>query len=1285
MADNQRTRYTGRDAPFLSDGDPLAELARIAGFDQPEEEVVEQHSTSTEDADASAFDLEAELMRSIGLEDAPEITPETVEVQQSDRHQPVELSEEEIPAFLKARPSLVESDEPSPVASALQVVVEEPIMASAADEALPDQTELSDELLTFDPSVSEVDAHSTADAELAIDQRLDAVGETAPVADIDEAVAGEAMFELDESAALAFAEETAVEEDFGSVEEFDATDEAQLSDEILRSFDEDLETASLDEHAVEAWEPATAPGPLPALAAYAQPAETGALTDFSAVDGSDDDAVWREMVQYALPRSDVQNAVAAPSETEQDYFEPEHVDADAVAEDVHAEPVSVAPIAAAIAPAPVLANDHWDIADELEAAFADYGSPKAAVISEPSAEVNQPEAELEPLALTEDFSEDDPSLALALDLPEAPEVAPFEVYEAGPEAHAEPAAVVAESSEPAGDADVEFYESAELFAEEPAVEFAPKPQPEAEQEPEIELDFSALANLDFNEPQDEPADEPLVSAVAEPETAQPDPFVEELPFDNAFDEQQAAVAMATDHAFADIDPLSSDEASFNDEQDINFDFSDFEFELQDAGPADPVPAEHAAASEQVADEPFAEETAQQDQPVEPTISPAPILAGATVVAAAPALASLLGRRASEPTPPRVEPLRNDPARAEPQRSETVRLEPARFEPVRPEPVRSEPARQEALSFEAAVACRPKPIRQEPAAPAVLPFEFHDVADTSDVIEQVREIEVPDLPEDEELPRADTSDDFDLSGLEAEFADILARNDTSDAAEPSTAQNTSASAVVIPLASARPEAPRRDPEQIDFRDFDFSQASRPASPATDHEKERDVDDISFADLERGEIAKGAVAQGAAGRRPAWKTGAAALAIIAAAGLAAYAFMGNPGGGSGEPRIIAASEEPIKVAPEDPGGRTVPNQDQAVYGQVDGSSANGDDINLISRAEEPVDVVQRTVDPNVLPLEGRPFSGGAPEDDMDVMDEEVAALPQDDLAMRGAVNDEDPLGVAPRMVRTSVVRADGTLVPAAPVDLSAAADVPVVGQDAQLPGDEAEGIASISDQAALDATQLIAAAEASAGLTDGTAQVPADQAAASTLDGTASPAPGVPLPQPRPNAASAPAVSNERLQAEVPPTSAESVAPVRTVQTTTFSNPAQPTPGDRPADQPVTIVGQTSTAAGQTPQQAAPAEQPVQTAAVAPSTALDNPGGYVVQIASQPTQESAQSTYTSLASRYGSIIGGRQVQIQPAEIADRGTFYRVRVAGGSREEAVALCEQYQAAGGSCFVAR
>lgn len=1282
MADNQRTRYTGRDAPFLSDGDPLAELARIAGFDQPEEQVVEQHSTSVEDSDASAFDLEAELMRSIGLEDAPEITPEAVEAQQSESHEPVELSEEEIPAFLKARPAPVESDAPPAVENTPLVLVEEPVMASAADEASPDQSELADELLMPEPFVPEVDPQSAANAELAIDQRLEAVGESAPAGETDDAVAAEVELETSPSSPIELVEEATIEAEFGGVEEFDATEEAQLSDEILRSFDEDLETASLDEPAVEVWETATASSPLPALAAYAQPADTSALTDFSALDTSDDDAVWREMVQYALPGNEAQAVAAAPAVMAPEHGEPEHVepersDAEIVAEEAPVEPVEAEPVAVAAVPASLVDDGHWDIADELEAAFADYGSPKAESAAQPAAEVTVPEADVEPLASTVEYSED-LSHPTEEDLTEAFEALPFQAEEQSPQAYVEPFAQEAEAFEPAVGAEDGYYES----SDEPAVAFAPEPQPEPEPEPEIELDFSALENLDFDESQDLSQDEPVYEPAYEalsftpeaPEAPQPDPFIEELTITDLELDEPAPGESAADHAFVDIEPVSSADPSISDGQDINFDFSDFEFELQDVGPADPVPAEHAAAPDQAKEALVAEDANWQDQPSEPIIQPAPIAAAAAAVAAAPTLASLLGRRASDPAPAHVEPVRNDYSRVESQRSE-----PARPEPTRIEPARIEPARQEALSFEAAIASRPKPIRQEPAAPAVLPFEFHDVADTSDVIEPVREIEVPDLPEDEEVPRADTSDDFDLSGLEAEFADILARNEPSEAAEPSTAQNSAASAVVIPLAAARPEAARPLPDQIDFTDFDFGQATRPASAAPDHDNERDVDDISFADLERGEIAQGAVAQGAAARRPAWKTGAAALAIVAAAGLAAYAFMGSPGGDSGEPRIIAASEEPIKVAPEDPGGRTVPNQDQAVYGQVDGSSANGDDINLISRAEEPVDVVQRTVDPNVLPLEGRPFSGGAPEDDMDVMDEDAAGLSEGNLAMRGAVSDEDPLGVAPRMVRTSVVRADGTLVPAAPVDLSAAADLPVVGQDAQLPGDEAAGIASISDQAALDATQLIAAADAGAGLTDGTAQVPADQAAA------ASPAPGVPLPQPRPDAASAPAVASERLQAEVPPASAESVAPVRTVQTTTFSNPAQPTPGDRPADQPVTIVGQTSPAAGQAPQPAAPAEQPVQTAAVAQSGALDNPGGYVVQIASQPTQESAQSTYNSLASRYGSIIGGRQVQIQAAEIPDRGTFYRVRVAGGSREEAVALCERYQAAGGSCFVAR
>ncbi|TIU22502.1 MAG: SPOR domain-containing protein, partial [Mesorhizobium sp.] len=76
---------------------------------------------------------------------------------------------------------------------------------------------------------------------------------------------------------------------------------------------------------------------------------------------------------------------------------------------------------------------------------------------------------------------------------------------------------------------------------------------------------------------------------------------------------------------------------------------------------------------------------------------------------------------------------------------------------------------------------------------------------------------------------------------------------------------------------------------------------------------------------------------------------------------------------------------------------------------------------------------------------------------------------------------------------------------------------------------------------------------------------------------------------------------------------------------------------------------------------------------------------MQIASQPTVESAQSTYQDLQRRYGSVLSGRKANIVKAEIAGKGTFYRVRVPAQSRNDAINLCTSYKAAGGTCFVSR
>lgn len=108
--------------------------------------------------------------------------------------------------------------------------------------------------------------------------------------------------------------------------------------------------------------------------------------------------------------------------------------------------------------------------------------------------------------------------------------------------------------------------------------------------------------------------------------------------------------------------------------------------------------------------------------------------------------------------------------------------------------------------------------------------------------------------------------------------------------------------------------------------------------------------------------------------------------------------------------------------------------------------------------------------------------------------------------------------------------------------------------------------------------------------------------------------------------------------------------------------------RPSDQPVDVVGEV---------------KPDQVASISPAAAAA--GSWSMQIASQPSAEAAQSTYNDLARRYASVLQGQPVNIVKAEIAGKGTFYRVRVPANSRNDAIKLCESYKAAGGNCFVSK
>ena len=126
------------------------------------------------------------------------------------------------------------------------------------------------------------------------------------------------------------------------------------------------------------------------------------------------------------------------------------------------------------------------------------------------------------------------------------------------------------------------------------------------------------------------------------------------------------------------------------------------------------------------------------------------------------------------------------------------------------------------------------------------------------------------------------------------------------------------------------------------------------------------------------------------------------------------------------------------------------------------------------------------------------------------------------------------------------------------------------------------------------------------------------------------------------------------------------PVKTVKTDTITA-AEPTASipatgpaveGRPAEQPVDVVGEVK------PEAAPKPVAPEQVASANVEPAAIAAGSWSVQIASQPSDDSAKSTYQDLARRYGGVIGGRGVNIVKAEIAGKGTFWRVRVPAGSR---------------------
>ncbi|MBB4437352.1 MULTISPECIES: SPOR domain-containing protein [Rhizobium] len=622
---------------------------------------------------------------------------------------------------------------------------------------------------------------------------------------------------------------------------------------------------------------------------------------------------------------------------------------------------------------------------------------------------------------------------------------------------------------------------------------------------------------------------------------------------------------------------------------------------------------------------------------------------------------------SEPSEPAPQP---EPPAPAPQQVAAVAPRPAPvFAPEPPAPAFEQAAAAPARSAPAFV---PEPQAQAPA-PAFnwtpvsdstedLPFDPAMISDPEDRPEAVDDMHVPALPPVEQPAPVAKSADFDFD-LDAEIASFF---------EPAKPRQTPTPVRDTAAAAAKPVKPTIADGLDDFEralEEDFRRSVREPVERRETSEVRIESASQAADFSRARSMRQLLA------------GAVVLVVFAGVGYGVYSSVWNGEGlgivASGEPRVITADKEPVKVVPENPGGKTVPNQDKAVYDRVAGSAEEPKQKALVSSDEAPVDVVQRTLTPEALPEDDEnasvddqvtPTAVGETED--------PRLLPNQDSADNASATDTDKTpSVSPRKVRTMIVKPDGTLVAreeSAPVDeptTSAQATQSARATPSAQPMPPAQPALTAPSTPSAQSTSPVPPVGGTA------ASFPSSAEVASADARSAAPVETAPAQPPLAGSADAQAAN----PAPVAP-------PVRPVKTSAIGDTA-PIPTARPADQPVNVVGTVTEKGNVRPT----AQQPKTTevAAAAPVAAKPqqaaSAGGYGIQIASLPSEDEATKSYANLSKKFAGVLGGRSHEIRRADIAGKGTFYRVRIPAGSKDEAAALCEQYRAAGGSCLISR
>jgi cell division protein FtsN len=155
-----------------------------------------------------------------------------------------------------------------------------------------------------------------------------------------------------------------------------------------------------------------------------------------------------------------------------------------------------------------------------------------------------------------------------------------------------------------------------------------------------------------------------------------------------------------------------------------------------------------------------------------------------------------------------------------------------------------------------------------------------------------------------------------------------------------------------------------------------------------------------------------------------------------------------------------------------------------------------------------------------------------------------------------------------------------------------------------------------------------------------------------------------PQPAPKVAAAP-----------PPVAKPAPAPAKPITPPPAALKQAATPPPAPATQ--------ATGAPRTLPGVAAATTPPPKPAAAPAAG----GAYVLQIGAFKSQAEADAAWKTYKTRHAALLSGYGPDVQKADLGEKGTWYRLRIAGfADRDVASALCDRLKAdGGGGCIIGK